>query len=311
MGYLGIIKLGANLTFYANTHTPSTGAAVDADAVPGYRVYEDETATPLLTGSMALLDDANTTGFYSEQIAVTAGNGFEAGKSYCVRITGVVGGVTGVEVHQFDVDTKRVSDLNDAAAAPAMITSQAVRDAMKLAPSAGAPAAGSIDTLATAANNGTPPTADAISDAVHDEAIGAHSGYLATRLDATVSSRSTYAGGAVASVTAPVTVGTNSDKTGYALTADYNPAKTAAQAGDAMALTSGERDNVAAALLDLANGVETSHTVRQVFRLMAAVLLGKSSNSGNTFRDLNDTKNRVLGTVDVNNNRTAVTRDAT
>lgn len=36
-------------------------------------------------------------------------------------------------------------------------------------------------------------------------------------LDAAVSSRSTYAGGAVASVTASVTVGTNSDKTGYSL----------------------------------------------------------------------------------------------
>ncbi len=38
-------------------------------------------------------------------------------------------------------------------------------------------------------------------------------------LDATISSRSTYAGGAVASVTAGVTVTTNNDKTGYALTA--------------------------------------------------------------------------------------------
>lgn len=57
-------------------------------------------------------------------------------------------------------------------------------------------------------------------------------------LDATVSSRSTYAGGAVASVTAPVT-----------LTAAYDPAKTAAQAGDAMTLTTGERTSVADALL--------------------------------------------------------------
>ncbi|HWE39054.1 MAG TPA: hypothetical protein VG406_21075, partial [Isosphaeraceae bacterium] len=38
-----------------------------------------------------------------------------------------------------------------------------------------------------------------------------------TRLDAAVSTRSTYAGGAVASVTAPVTVGTNNDKAGYGL----------------------------------------------------------------------------------------------
>jgi hypothetical protein len=42
---------------------------------------------------------------------------------------------------------------------------------------------------------------------------------LGAQLDATVSSRSTYAGGAVASVTAAVTVGTNNDKTGYALSA--------------------------------------------------------------------------------------------
>lgn len=41
-----------------------------------------------------------------------------------------------------------------------------------------------------------------------------------TNLDAAISSRSTYAGGAVASVTAAVTVGTNNDKTGYKLASD-------------------------------------------------------------------------------------------
>jgi hypothetical protein len=49
-----------------------------------------------------------------------------------------------------------------------------------------------------------------------------------TKVDAAVSSRSTYAGGAVASVTAAVTVGTNNDKEGYALIAGYDAAKTAA-----------------------------------------------------------------------------------
>ncbi len=64
-------------------------------------------------------------------------------------------------------------------------------------------------------------------------------------LDATISSRSTYAGGPVASVTgsvgsvsSPVTVGTNNDKTGYALTSAYDAAKTAAAPGAAMTLTS-------------------------------------------------------------------------
>jgi len=41
------------------------------------------------------------------------------------------------------------------------------------------------------------------------------------RIDANISSRSTFAGGAVASVTDPVTVGTNNDKTGYALTQSF------------------------------------------------------------------------------------------
>lgn len=58
----------------------------------------------------------------------------------------------------------------------------------------------------------TPPTASAIASQVRTE--------LTTelgRIDAAISTRSTFAGGAVASVTAPVTVGTNNDKTGYAL----------------------------------------------------------------------------------------------
>ena len=45
--FLGILKLGDNLTFYANTFTPDTGACVDADAVPSYEVYEEETATAI------------------------------------------------------------------------------------------------------------------------------------------------------------------------------------------------------------------------------------------------------------------------
>lgn len=43
---------------------------------------------------------------------------------------------------------------------------------------------------------------------------------IETNLDAMVSTRSTFAGGAVASVTAPVTVGTITDKTGYKLASD-------------------------------------------------------------------------------------------
>lgn len=106
MAFRGSYAIDDTLTWYVNSHTPSTGAAVDADAVPGYRVYEDETGTPLLTGSMALLDDANTLGFYSEQITLSAANGFELGKSYCIRTTIVVSGVTGVDLQTFQMGSK-------------------------------------------------------------------------------------------------------------------------------------------------------------------------------------------------------------
>jgi len=79
-----------------------------------------------------------------------------------------------------------------------------------------------------------------------------------------------------------------------------------------MTLTSGERDSIAAALLDLANGVETGRTPRQTLTLMLAALAGKINGAGTTtvhIRDTNDTKDRVLATVDASGNRTALTLD--
>lgn len=104
---MGLIKatLGNNFTFGICTHDPSTAVLTDADSVPAYRIYEDETATPILTGSMAKLDDANTTGFYTKQIACTTGNGFEDGKTYTIYITATVGGSVGGGVVGLAVET--------------------------------------------------------------------------------------------------------------------------------------------------------------------------------------------------------------
>lgn len=71
----------------------ATLAATDATGTPAYRIYEEETGTPIVTGSMALLDDSGTTGFYSEQVAISAANGFEVDKDYVVRVTATVAGV--------------------------------------------------------------------------------------------------------------------------------------------------------------------------------------------------------------------------
>lgn len=82
--------------------------------------------------------------------------------------------------------------------------------------------------------------------------------------------------------------------------------------GSVGSLTSDERDAIAAALLDLANGVETSYSVRQAFRLVLAALAGKLSGAAGTdiaIRDVNDTKDRIQATVDAVGNRSAVTLD--
>ena len=104
--YLGSWAIDDYLTFPCNTHAFASGAATDADAVPTYRVYEDETGTAILNGSMAKLDDTNTTGFYSEQIQLTAANGFEAGKTYTVYISATVSTVVGTMSHTFQVQAE-------------------------------------------------------------------------------------------------------------------------------------------------------------------------------------------------------------
>lgn len=62
------------------------------------------------------------------------------------------------------------------------------------------------------------------------------------------------------------------------------------------------------AILDEA--VEGAYTLRQLLRIALAALAAKCSGGGTTtitFRDLNDTKNRIVATVDASGNRTAVT----
>ena len=101
--YIGSWNIDDLLTFTVTTHSASTGALTDADSVPTYRVYEDETGTAILTGSMAKLDDTNTTGHYSEQLTLSAANGFEQGKSYNIYVTATVGAFAGGTTRAFQI----------------------------------------------------------------------------------------------------------------------------------------------------------------------------------------------------------------
>lgn len=104
----------------------------------------------------------------------------------------------------------------------------------------------------------------------------------------------------------------NIGKTGYALTAAYDAAKTASQAGDAMALTAGERTALTAAVW--AYVVAGTTTAVQGMRGFMAAMMGKASGLSTNapkYRDIADTKNVIDVTSDANGNRSAVTLDLT
>jgi len=77
-----------------------------------------------------------------------------------------------------------------------------------------------------------------------------------------------------------------------------------------------DADSLAADAVDeiLDEVVEGSYTLRQLVRLISSVLFAEVTGGGTTtitFRDIGDTKNRVVATVDSSGNRTAMTLDGT
>lgn len=90
------------------------------------------------------------------------------------------------------------------------------------------------------------------------------------------------------------------------LTVAYDAAKTAAAAGAAMALTSGERTTLAGVIF--ASAVETGVTFLQLLRTAGAVLIGKRSNAGTATEQYDAAGNpgtaRVVGNLDASGNGT-------
>lgn len=78
-------------------------------------------------------------------------------------------------------------------------------------------------------------------------------------------------------------------------------------------VVSPEETEGAAAIWDLANGIETGLTPRKALRLLAAVLGGELSGGGTTLETIRnavaDSKDRVIAIVDSQGNRTGITYD--
>lgn len=99
----GTVDLNGVLVFGIKTHNPDTGALVDADSTPTYRLYQNKADTPILTGTMTKQDDLNTVGFYTELINCTPANGFAYGGNYTIDIDAVVAGTRGGITYTFRI----------------------------------------------------------------------------------------------------------------------------------------------------------------------------------------------------------------
>jgi hypothetical protein len=216
--------------YYGEFTTASftTGAATTADSMPTATATKNGADDGTFALAVALLD----TGRY--KITGTVPAGYAKGDQVQVSVSAIVGGVTGKGVIDgFVIDSKRVGDLNDAAAAPSVssIRTEMDTNSTKLAnldatvssrmASATFPAnfaalgitvggkiseVALVDALTTYTGN-TPQTGDAFARlGVAGVGLTNLGDTRIAKLDATVSSRSTYAGGTVAGVTAPVTL---------------------------------------------------------------------------------------------------------
>lgn len=145
--------------------------------------------------------------------------------------------------------------------------------------------------------------------------VGSIGKRLADNIDATISSRSSHTAANVrsemdsnstqlAKLGTPAGVSVSADIAAVKAKTDLIPA-TPAATGDIPSAAS-----IASAVWAFV--VAGSYTATQIMRLMASVLTGKSSGGGTTtivFRDIDDTKDRIVATVDGDGNRTAVVRD--
>ena len=93
-----------------------------------------------------------------------------------------------------------------------------------------------VSSRSTGVGSGTDPWATSLPGSY---ALGTAGAILGSYLDAKVSTRSIYAGGPVASVSAPVTVGTVNDKAGYSLAANQAYSTTGSVGGVSSAVTVG------------------------------------------------------------------------
>jgi hypothetical protein len=273
--YYGSWKINDYLTFTANTHDANTGLATDADSVPAYRIYEDETGTAILTGTMTFLDPTHTVGFYSERVDLSAANGFEKGKSYHIYVFAAVDSVNGTASHNFQIEAETDSNVVSDKTGYSLAASQ------------------TFNTVGNRTGN-VSGSVGSVTGSVGS--VTGSVGSVAGNVSGSVGSVIGNVAGSVASVVG--SVGSVTGNVGGNVS------------GTIGGLTSAAVDDIYDEEVD---NDGTAISLKGALKLMLSALTGESDGGGTstvTFRDLADTKNRITATVTGVGNRTAVTRDA-
>lgn len=293
------------------TGTPPTAAAI-ADAVLDEALSGHTTAGTLgkavadtLTDAAAILDDTGTSGVV---VADGSKTGFALTSAYDAAKTAAQAG-----------DEMDLVDAPNATAIAAIqdgLSTQASVDDLPTNAELATALAGADDAVLTAIaalhnlSASDVRTAIGLASANLDTQLSTIAGYLDTEIASIISTLSTI-GTAVTAIKAK---------------SDNLPSDPADQSAVEAAIASTQSTitaaidalndlsaaAAAAGILDAADGIETGLTLRQAMRLVTAASAGKVSGADTstvTIRNVGDTKNRVVATVDESGNRTAVTTD--
>lgn len=199
MTYLGDLALESTFDLKFTTVNTS-GVPTTLAGTPVVSAYPGNSTTQLTAGITLTVDFDGVTGMHNVRVVATAANGYAAQTNYALVITtGTVGGssVVGYVIGHFSLDNR--SALRPTTAGRTLDVS--------------ATGEAGIDW----ANIGSPTTAQNLSgtNIDVDQVVASVSGAVGS----VTGNVGGNVAGSVGSVTAAVTVGTNNDKTGYALTA--------------------------------------------------------------------------------------------
>lgn len=296
MSFLGDWTVGETRDFYFTTRRFTTGAPFALAGTPVISAYEDNGTTQITAGITLTADFDSVTGLNHVRVVASGANGFEAGKSYAFVITtgtvdsvSVVGEVVGQCTIERDASHTRIGAAG--AGLTALASQASVNTIDDFLDTEIAAILALLDTEIAAI----------LADTNELQTDWVNGGRLDLILDARASQTSVdtidnFLDTEIAAILAAV---------------DTEIASILADTGtDGVVLSSATANQIADALLDRASGVETSFTLRQAMRLILAASAGKLSGAATTtvsIRDVNDTANRIVATVDADGNRSAVT----